>query len=114
VTSHPIVGHAVQRTAGDRELRARLARAGATWHTESVVLEWLGHGARVRSSLDGGESVVEADSLVLATTNASATELLDSLDSNTLGADIHSAGDVVAARGAVHAIYEGRTLAMRL
>ena len=115
VTRHPMVGFAVQRTAGDYELRAKLARLGVTSHTESTITEWTGTAAVVRNSLDGSEHTLDADALVLATTNAPNTAVLDKLiAAGTPQHVLHLVGDVVAARSAVHAIYEGRALAMRL
>ncbi|CAN5430002.1 FAD-dependent oxidoreductase [soil metagenome] len=115
VTPHPMVGYAVQRTAGDFELRSRLARLGVAWHTESVIVEWTGTAAVVRSSLDGSERTIVADALVVAGTNVANTEVLDELAAlGRRDQEVHLVGDVVAARSAVHAIYEGRALAMRL
>ncbi|MDO9174271.1 MAG: oxidoreductase, partial [Actinomycetota bacterium] len=90
-----------------------LARLGATWHTESALVEWTGTAAVVRNLLDGSEHTIEADALVLATTNTSETGLFDDLAAlDTL--DVHAVGDAVAARTAVHAIYEGRVRGMSL
>jgi thioredoxin reductase len=115
VTPHAMVGAAVQRTAGDFELRSRLARLGVNWHTESAIVEWTGTAAIVRSSLDGSEQTLAADALVLATTNTPATDVIDELIAmGGDGHELHMVGDVVAARAAVHAIYEGRVLAMGL
>jgi pyruvate/2-oxoglutarate dehydrogenase complex dihydrolipoamide dehydrogenase (E3) component len=112
VTSFPMVGHTVQRTSSDWRLRARLAELGVTWRTESVVTEWTGDGARVRRFLGGPEEFVPADSLVLATINSPVTEVLDEvLD---MVDHVHPVGDAVAARLAVHAIYEGRVTGMLL
>ncbi len=112
VTAWPVVGHWIQRTAGDFELRSRLAKLGVTWRTESVVAEWHGDAATVASLLDGSESVIAAGALVLATTNVPETTALDGLPRDRL--DVHLAGDVVAPRLAVHAIYEGRVVGMKL
>jgi 2,4-dienoyl-CoA reductase-like NADH-dependent reductase (Old Yellow Enzyme family)/pyruvate/2-oxoglutarate dehydrogenase complex dihydrolipoamide dehydrogenase (E3) component len=112
VTSFPMVGHTVQRTSGDWRLRARLAELGVTWRTESVVTEWAGDGARVRRFLGGPEEFVPADSLVLATINTPVTEVLD--DVRDMVDHVHPVGDAVAARLAVHAIYEGRVTGMSL
>ncbi|MBI4884166.1 MAG: FAD-dependent oxidoreductase [Actinobacteria bacterium] len=121
VTPYPMVGFWVQRTAGDYELRARLARLGADWLTESAITEWTGSAAIVRNLLDGSVQSIAADALVLATTNTSETDVVDELTALLGAADVgrqlpevHLAGDVVAARSAVHAIYEGRSLGMRL
>ncbi len=56
VSGWPMVGYWIQRTAGDGQLRARLAQLGANWMTESVVTTWHGDGASVRSLLDGSET----------------------------------------------------------
>src|SRR5690606_31524855 len=64
VCGWPMIGYWIQRTAGDGPLRARLSQLGARWLTESVVTEWHGDGASVRSLLDGSTSVIDADALV--------------------------------------------------
>ncbi len=112
VTPWPMLGYWIQRTAGDAPLRARLAQLGARVLTESVVTAWHGDGASVRSLLDGREAHVDADTLVLATTNLAETSLADELESS--GVELHRIGDAVAARLAVHAIYEGRKTGMQL
>ena len=90
----------------------RLARLGASSHTESAITAWTGTTATVRSLLDGGEQIVEADALVLATTNISETAVIDELAGRL--PEMHLAGDAVAARLAVQAIYEGRVIGMSL
>jgi len=112
VSGWPMVGYWIQRTAGDGQLRARLAQLGARWMTESAVSQWHGDGASVRSLLDGSEQRVDADTLVLATTNEPVTELADAL--RGAGPPVHVVGDALAARLAVHAIYEARALALKL
>ena len=112
VSGWPMVGYWIQRTAGDGQLRARLAQLGARWHTESVLTEWHGDGASVRSLLDGSVTRLDADALVLATTNTAQTDLADAL--RDTATRFHVVGDAVAARLAVHAIYEARALALGL
>lgn len=112
VTSHPKVGQTVERTSGDGRLRANLARLGTTWHTESAVTEWTGTGATVRNLLDGTEQFVAADTLVLALVNTPEDGVLHDLTDRHPA--LHAVGDVVAARSAVQAIYEGRVTGMRL
>ncbi len=112
VSSWPMIGYWIQRTAGDWELRARLRQLGVDWVTEAVVTEWSDAGARVRSYLDGAEHVVPADALVFATTNVSETMVADELAA--AGMPARSVGDAVAARLAVHAIYEGRVAGMAI
>jgi NADPH-dependent 2,4-dienoyl-CoA reductase/sulfur reductase-like enzyme len=115
VTAAAMVGSGVQRTAGDGALRATLARLGARWATESVVVAWHHGGATVRSLLDGAVSEVPADDLVLATTNEPDTRVVRALAKvEAADLEVHLVGDVVAARLAVHAIYEGRVVGMEL
>jgi len=115
VTPHAMVGSALQRIAGDFELRSRLARMGVAWCTESALLMWTGTAAVVRSSLDGSEQTLAADALVLACTNVPNSAIVDELIAlGEVGHEVHLVGDVVAARSAVHAIYEARALAMRI
>jgi NADPH-dependent 2,4-dienoyl-CoA reductase/sulfur reductase-like enzyme len=116
VTSAASVGVGIQRTAGDGALRARLAKLGARWFTETVLIEWHEGGATVRSLLDDTVTELAADALVLATTNEPdlrvPRQLADIDPDGRL--EVHLAGDVVAARLAVHAIYEGRVIGMSL
>jgi len=112
VTSYPMVGHTIQRTSGDWKLRARLGELGVTWHTESVVTEWTGTGAMVHSFAGRTDTFVEADSLVLATINTPVRDVIDELAGQH--PDVRAVGDAVAARLAVHAIYEGRVAGQAL
>ena len=110
VTSWPIVGQFIQRTNGDYLARARLKSAGGGWITEAIVEEWTDKGARIRSYLDGSETFLEADTLVLATTNTPDNWLVEELDQINPPKRYEMIGDVVAPRLAVAAIYEGRLL----
>ena len=112
VTPHPLVGFNIQRTNADFALRAKLAELGVRWHTDSVVTEWSGSSATVQSLLDNTVTNVSADALVLATTNAPEDTVLRELGDQH--PEVRAVGDVVAARLAVHAIYEGRVAGMAL
>lgn len=112
VTGWPMVGYWLQRTSGDGPLRSRLAKLGSYMLTESVVTHWSQEGAVVLNLLDNSQSLVPADSLILATTNVSQTWLAEALVE--AGVAFESVGDCVAPRLAVHAIYEGRALGLRL
>jgi NADPH-dependent 2,4-dienoyl-CoA reductase/sulfur reductase-like enzyme len=114
VTGWPMVGYWIQRTAADGELRARLARLGVDWHTESVVTAWGDAGARVRSLLSGAEQVIAADSLVLATTNLPETGIVAELAEAGYAGQVEVIGDALAARLAVHAIHDGRRTGLAL
>jgi 2,4-dienoyl-CoA reductase-like NADH-dependent reductase (Old Yellow Enzyme family)/pyruvate/2-oxoglutarate dehydrogenase complex dihydrolipoamide dehydrogenase (E3) component len=114
VSSWPMIGYWIQRTAGDWELRARLTQLGVGWITEAVVTDWSDEGARVRSYLDDSERLLPADTLVLATTNDPETTVADQLASSGFERPVHLVGDAVAARLAVHAIYEGRLVGQKI
>ena len=114
VSSWPLVGYWIQRTAGDWELRARLAQLGVEMITEAVVTTWSDDGATVRSYLDGSESTIAADTLVFATTNVSETTVADELAAGDPSMPVTVVGDALAARLAVHAIYDGRVAGMRV
>jgi len=112
VTPAPMVGFELQRTAADFPLRQRLARLGVRVMTESAIGAWSRQGATVISLLDGIETLVEADTLVLSTTNmandAEARALTDRGFAHRL------IGDAAAARQAPFAIYEGRKAGLEI
>ena len=112
VTGWPMLGFWIQRTAGDGKLRSRLAQLGVRWHTESAVSSWYGDAATVRSLLDGSEHRLSADALVMAASNVSETALAQAL--TDAGLAFAMAGDSVAPRLVVQAIYEGRVLGMNV
>ena len=114
ITSWPVVGQHIQRTSADYPARARLKAARGAWLTEAVVTEWRGDGALVRSILDGEETFIAADTLVLATTNVSDTWLVDDLSLHETPFTIETIGDARSPRQAAAAIYEGRVLGRSL
>ncbi|MDE2444559.1 MAG: FAD-dependent oxidoreductase [Alphaproteobacteria bacterium] len=104
VTPAASVMFEMARTAADIEMRAKLRSLGVRLLTDSVVLEWQGDAALVRSA-GGKPERIAADTLVIAATNISNRELGDDLDAPMIG-------DAMAPRTAVAAIFEGRKLAM--
>jgi NADPH-dependent 2,4-dienoyl-CoA reductase/sulfur reductase-like enzyme len=120
VTAWPFLGRFLQRTESDGVARARLKSAGGSWITDAVVTRWHGNGADVRSQLDGTESVVEADTLVLATTNVADRWVLEDFEAQAPdkqardSGQVKVIGDALAPRLAVAAIYEGRVLAQSI
>ncbi len=112
VTSSPVVGREIVRTAADIPLRERLRKLGATFHCESAVDQWHNGNATIIDLLNGERSKFEAESLVLATVNEPYTLLEESLSSAPF--EVHAIGDCVSARQAPAAIYEGRKIAMLL
>jgi hypothetical protein len=82
---------------------------GARLITEAFIARWHGDAATV-VAFGAAEETIAADSLVLATTNVADTALADGLT----GMSFRAAGDAVAARTAVMAIYEGRKIGMAI
>ncbi|MEY2754106.1 MAG: hypothetical protein RJB65_464 [Actinomycetota bacterium] len=109
VTALPLIGFNVQRTGSDGRLRATLRDLGVDWRTESVVTEWNDRGAVVRDLLDGSETLIEADALVTCLTNVPEDSVAKEM---SVPVEVRLVGDAMAARTAVHAIYEGRVAGM--
>jgi pyruvate/2-oxoglutarate dehydrogenase complex dihydrolipoamide dehydrogenase (E3) component len=112
LTPDAMVGKELVRSAADFPLRRALKRLGVGFETDAAVKAWHGDGATIINLLDASERHERYDALVLATPNVADTTLLDGLAGSSL--PVHSAGDCVAPRWAVHAIYEGRKLAMSI
>ena len=112
VTPDPFVGREIVRSAADYPIRERLKQLGATFITESAVVEWHGDAATIVDLLDSSQRRLEFDALVLATVNTSQAELGAELAER--GVELHSVGDCVAPRQAPAAIFEGRRLALSL
>lgn len=112
LTPDPLVGKELQRTAADYPLRQRLATLGVRFVVESAILSWSPAGARVLNLLDQSESEIEADCLVLATTNTTADELWRDLQRR--GIDAVNIGDSQSARPAAFAIHDGRKAALSI
>ncbi|PTX47888.1 2,4-dienoyl-CoA reductase-like NADH-dependent reductase (Old Yellow Enzyme family) [Gemmobacter caeni] len=110
VTPDAYVGKEVTRTSADGPARARLARAGAEFHTEHVIARWHGNGATIRSLLTGAEVTLPASALVMATTNIAFDPFPEALP----GKRLHRIGDCAAPRLAAYALHEGRKVALTL
>jgi 2,4-dienoyl-CoA reductase-like NADH-dependent reductase (Old Yellow Enzyme family) len=109
-TPDAYVGKEITRTSADGPLRGRLARAGAQFLTEHVIVRWHGNGATLRSLLTGAEQVVPASGLVMATTNVA----FDPFPEQIAGKALHRIGDCAAPRQAPYAFHEGRKLGLAL
>jgi len=107
-----MVAKELVRSAADFPLRSALKRLGVVFITDSAIREWHGDGATIVNLLDASERREGYDALILATPNVANTTLLDELGDS--GMEVHGVGDCVAPRWAVHAIYEGRKLALTL
>ena len=92
--------------------RERFAKLGVTVICAHALTRWAGTTATIANLYTGDTRDLAFDSLVLATTNtvddALARELAD------VDTEVHTVGDMVAARTASMAFYEGRTLGMKL
>ena len=93
-------------------MRKILRGAGVAFRTDSAVAGWSTDGAEIVDFLTGDRSHLDADDLVLSTTNTPCRDLLDPLVAR--GAAPLAIGDCVAARTAYVAFYEGRKLALGL
>lgn len=112
LTADAFVGRDLLRTSADIPLRARLKRLGARWITDSAVTAWHGDAATVRNLLDGSESTLAFDTLLLSTVNQPDNDLAVALSGAPF--TVHSIGDCLAPRHAAAAIFEGRRLARQL
>src|SRR6478736_979382 len=112
VTAASVVAGGLFHSAADGPLRARFARAGGQSITGTTVMAWAAGRATLRQTLTGAETVVEADTLVIAETPVAETALATELTSR--GIAYHLIGDAVAPRRASLAFYEGRELSRRL
>ena len=104
ITSDPYVGKEITRTSADIPLRARLAKLGVRVMTESVIAEWHGDRASVRTFLDGSMEDVPATALVMSTTNRA----FEPLSAELQDLDVRIIGDAAAPRQAPYAFHEGR------
>ena len=112
IAAQDMVGAEIKRTSADLPLRRTLKKLGVATITESGVKAWHGDAATIVDFLDSSERRIEADALVLATTNEPERSLYDALAG--AGAMVHCVGDCVAAREANVAIFEARRLARSL
>ncbi len=112
VTPHAMAGFELQRTAADFPLRRRLAQLGVRIITESGIDAWTGSAARVVSFLDGSAELIEANALVLATTNMANDAEARALGDRGIAHRL--VGDAQAARLAPYAIHDGRKAGMEI
>jgi 2,4-dienoyl-CoA reductase-like NADH-dependent reductase (Old Yellow Enzyme family) len=106
VSPDPMIGKELQRTSADIPLRRELRKLGVVFVLDSSIAEWRQGGATLLDHDTGETRLVEADSLVLATTNVAADSL--ARDLLTAGMTFTAVGDGAAPRQAPYAIYEGR------
>ena len=114
VTPYAVVGRELVRTAADYAVREKLRQYGAQFYPETVVNEWQGTSARIMDLLDGSETELPFDSLILATVNIPVNDLEMELRQQTLEFDLHVIGDCLSPRQAPAATYEGRKVSLLL
>ena len=92
--------------------RERFAKLGVTVICAHALTHWAGTTATIANLYTGDARGLAFDSLVLATTNTVDDTLASALAHDEI--EVHTVGDMVAARTASMAFYEGRTLGMKL
>lgn len=112
LTPHPCVGKELERTAADAPFRRTIRRLGVDWILDAAVAEWHGNGATVIDLNTGERSFVEADALVMATTNVAADWIVPEI--RALGLPVRLIGDCAAPRQAPYAFYEGRKAGLEI
>ncbi|RLA11695.1 MAG: hypothetical protein DRQ59_09290 [Gammaproteobacteria bacterium] len=112
VTPDPYIGKELTRTTADFQVRSSLSKAGARFMVESVIEQWQGDGADIRSLLNGSVNHVSATSLVTATTNMACNDIELALDRSDVV--YHVIGDCAAPRSAPYAFHEGRKIGLTL
>jgi 2,4-dienoyl-CoA reductase-like NADH-dependent reductase (Old Yellow Enzyme family) len=112
VTPDAFVGREIVRTSADLPLRARLAKLGVRFMTESAVTAWHGDGATIRNLLDESEQRLAFDTLVLATVNRADSDVAEEL--RALDVPHRAIGDCLAPRHTPAATFEGRRLGLEI
>ncbi|MFP6729405.1 MAG: FAD-dependent oxidoreductase [Alphaproteobacteria bacterium] len=93
--------------------RERFMKLGVETVVATAITKWEGNTATLVNLYTGDEETREFDTLVMACTNKPNDGLQLELAGST-GPEIHALGDMVAARTAAMAIFEGRKLALSL
>jgi len=112
VTPDPMIGKELTHTTSDFQIRASLAKLGATFKLETVIEHWHGDRADLRSLLDDATSSIDASAIVTATTNIVYNDVeLALIDA---GVNLHVIGDAAAPRSAPYAFHDGRKIGLAL
>jgi len=112
VTPDAYIGKELTRTTADHKIRSNLSRAGTRFMVESVIEQWHGNGADVRSLLNGEVTRIEASALITATTNMACNDIELALSKTDI--KLHVIGDSASTRSAPYAFHEGRKIALGL
>jgi 2,4-dienoyl-CoA reductase-like NADH-dependent reductase (Old Yellow Enzyme family) len=110
VTPEAYIGKEITRTSADGSLRARLARLGCRFITETMIEHWSGNAADLRNLLTGEITNHPASALVLSTTNRA----FDPLSTELADLEIHLIGDAAAPRQAPYSFHDGRKTGLAL
>jgi 2,4-dienoyl-CoA reductase-like NADH-dependent reductase (Old Yellow Enzyme family)/thioredoxin reductase len=112
VTPDELIGKELHRTTVDSRIRAALKKLGVCFMPESVITQWHGNHATVRSLLDGSTQRVDASAIVTATTNTVFNDVELALAESDI--KFHLIGDAAAPRQAPYAFHDGRKIGLAL
>jgi 2,4-dienoyl-CoA reductase-like NADH-dependent reductase (Old Yellow Enzyme family) len=112
VTAAASVASGLYHSAADVPARRRFAVAGGEMTPSTVVAEWLGDSARLRSTLTDSIAERAFDWLVVAGTAVARTELSDALGAAGIAHTL--IGDCLSPRTAAAAILDGRRAALAI
>jgi predicted NAD/FAD-dependent oxidoreductase len=111
-TAAPAVADALYHSAADVPARRRFALAGGALSPNTVLAEWRGDSAVMRSTLTRAETVQPFDWLVIAGTAVARTALAHDL--RVAGIAHVTVGDCLSPRTAAAAILDGRRTALAI
>ncbi len=112
VTPDPMIAKELTRTTSDFQIRSALKKLGVNFKLESVITQWYGDRAEIRSLLDGSLETIEASAIVTATTNRVDNNIELALADSEI--NFHVIGDAAAPRQAPYAFHEGRKIGLRI
>ena len=112
MTSSEVAAGQLENSRTADTTRERFMKMGVETVLATALTKWEGNTATLVNLYTGDEEMRDFDSLVLACTNVPNDGLQKALEDS--GMEVHAIGDMVAARTAAMAIYEGRKLALSL
>ena len=107
-----MIGKELARTTSDFQIRSNLTKLGASFMLETIITQWHGDRAELRSLLDGSTSTLDASAIVTATTNFVDNSVELALAASAI--DFHVIGDAAAPRTAPYAFHDGRKIGLAL
>jgi 2,4-dienoyl-CoA reductase-like NADH-dependent reductase (Old Yellow Enzyme family)/thioredoxin reductase len=112
VTCDEMIGKELFRTTVDSKIRATLKKLGTEFLIESIIEQWHGDHATVRSLLDSSTIRIDASAIVTATTNTVFNDVELALAESDIR--FHVIGDCAAPRSAPFAFHDGRKVGLSL